>query len=270
MSGTSPIRLLTIAGSDSGGGAGIQADLKTFQALGCYGMSVITALTAQNTVTVKSAFPATASFVAEQCEAVLEDIGADAIKIGMLHSTAIIEAVASCLRKFKVEKIVVDPVMVAKGGSRLLAVEAIDALKELLFPIASIVTPNVPEAELLTGTKIADRTQMEAAMEILLRNVKRMVLKGGHLSDSKMSSDLFATEEGEMVWFDYPRVVTSNTHGTGCTLSAAIAAYAARGLDWKDSVKSARDYLQTAISEGAGIRLGHGCGPVDHAWNIRR
>ena len=269
MAEARPFRVLTIAGSDSGGGAGIQADLKTFQALGCYGMSVVTALTAQNTVTVRSIFSITPQFVSEQIEAVLEDIGADAVKIGMIHTAPIIDSVVASLKKFHIDKIVLDPVMVAKGGSLLLETGAVEVLKRTLLPLASIITPNLPEAEILTGASIRTKAEMERATAALLKLCPCVVLKGGHLAESESSSDLFATNQ-QRIWIDYPRIKSRNTHGTGCTFSSAIATFAARGLEWKESVMKAREYLQQAILEGSEQNIGQGHGPVDHAWCIRR
>jgi len=262
-----PFRALTIAGSDSGGGAGIQADLKTFQAVGCYGMSVITALTAQNTQTVKSIFPVSTDFIVDQLDAVLEDIGVDSVKIGMLFSAAIIEAVADRLGKLANAKIVVDPVMVAKGGSRLLQPDATHSLKKVLLPLASIVTPNIPEAEILTGSKIANAVDMERAADQLLEHCQGVVVKGGHLN-TESSSDFFANRLGLRKWLHYPRVRTANTHGTGCTYSAAIAGYSAQGLAWDEAVAQARAYLQSAIVAGQSMRIGHGHGPVHHHWRF--
>ncbi len=262
-----PFRALTIAGSDSGGGAGIQADLKTFQAVGCYGMSVITALTAQNTQTVKSIFPVSTNFIVDQIDAVVEDIGVDAIKIGMLFSPAIIEAVADRMGKLPKAKIVLDPVMVAKGGSRLLQPDATQTLIQTLLPLASIVTPNIPEAEILTASKITSTVDMERAADQLLEHCSAVVVKGGHL-DTEEVSDFFASRQGLRKWVHYPRVKTLNTHGTGCTYSAAIAGFAAQGLAWEEAVRQARAYLQCAILAGQSMRIGHSHGPVHHHWRF--
>lgn len=268
MTATPYKRVLTIAGSDSGGGAGIQADLKTFAALGCYGLSVLTALTAQNTVGVRSVFPVTPDFIAEQLAAVLEDIGADAVKIGMLHSAEVVEAVAQSLRQYNLTRVVLDPVMVSKSGSRLLLPSAINSLKHRLFPIVSIVTPNLPEAEILVGRSLPDRKSMEAAAEELLSLCPCIVVKGGHLSGETVA-DLYASTSGDREWIEYPRIQTRNTHGTGCTYSAAMAAYAAMGYSWIEAVRAARKYLQEAINSGSKKRLGEGSGPVDHAYQLR-
>lgn len=262
-------RVLTIAGSDSGGGAGIQADLKTFAANGCYGMSVITALTAQNTLGVTGIHPVPVAFVEQQLDAVLGDIGADAVKIGMLFSVELIVAVARKLRDYDAQRIVLDPVMVAKGGDRLLQEDAVAALKEHLFPLAELITPNLSEAEDLLGRKISGRAEMAAAGRDLLQWGSRHVLvKGGHAEGQDSEDVLVAGAGGEGTWFGDVRVATRNTHGTGCTLSSAIAAYLAQGFSVSDAVGKARNYIQHAIRAGAGYRLGHGHGPVHHFWEF--
>ena len=261
-------RALTIAGSDSGGGAGIQADLKTFSALGCYGMSVITAITAQNTREVTAVHPVPPEDVVAQLDAVLSDIGTDAVKIGMLFSAEIATAVADSLQKWEAGPVVVDPVMVAKSGDRLLADSAIDAVRNRVFPIAALVTPNLPEAGALLGRDIKGRDAMEqAAIELLALGPDAVLVKGGHL-DSDLSADVLVYEdEGRHLmrrWFEYPRVQTFNTHGTGCTLSSAIAAYLARSMRMEPAVERGRAYIQKAIEAGAEYSLGHGSGPVHH------
>ncbi|MDZ7370759.1 MAG: bifunctional hydroxymethylpyrimidine kinase/phosphomethylpyrimidine kinase [candidate division KSB1 bacterium] len=264
-------RALTIAGSDSGGGAGIQADLKTFSALGCYGMSVITALTAQNTVGVTAIHEAPPDFVAAQIDAVLEDIGADAVKIGMLSSPEIIRAVADRLRAWGVGKIVLDPVMTAKSGDKLLRDEAITALKQELLPLATVVTPNLPEAQVLIEETIASRPQMEdAARRIAALGPKSVLLKGGHLADAG-SDDYFLemTVHGmQGTWLSGPRVASRNTHGTGCTLASAIAAFLAKGYSIYESVRRAKQYISEAIACGAEYSLGKGHGPVYHFYRL--
>ena len=260
-------RVLTIAGSDSGGGAGIQADLKTFAANGCYGMSVITALTAQNTLGVTGIHPVPVAFVEQQLDAVLGDIGADAIKVGMLYSAELIAAVARKLKEYDAQQIVLDPVMVAQGGDKLLRDDAVEALKVHLFPLAELITPNLPEAEVLLGRKIAGREEMAAAASELLHWGSRHVLvKGGHAEGHDSEDVLVASGGGEATWFGGTRVTTRNTHGTGCTLSSAIAANLAQGAPVPDAVKKARDYIQQAIRAGAVYRIGHGHGPVHHFW----
>jgi len=265
-------RALTIAGSDSGGGAGIQADLKTFSALGCYGMSVITALTAQNTVRVLSIHEVPPSFVAEQIDAVLDDIGADAVKIGMVQTGAVIRAVAERLRAHGVRRVVLDPVMVAKSGDRLLLDEAVEALREEILPIAEVVTPNLPEAAVLTGSEVTSREEMERAGRSLLALGPRSVLiKGGHVGDAMSPDVLCSSEPGGGVtvrWYEQERLRTANTHGTGCTLSSAIAAFRARGVDIPESVGRAKEYITGAIRAGAEYRLGSGHGPVHHFHHL--
>lgn len=262
-------RTLTIAGSDSGGGAGIQADLKTFSALGCYGMSAITALTAQNTLAVTDIHEVPAAFVATQIDAVLEDIGVDAVKIGMLSSPEIIRAVADRLRAWGIEKIVLDPVMTAKSGDKLLRDEAIAALKEELLPLAAVVTPNIPEAQVLCNDEIRSRPQMEAAArKIAALGAKSVLLKGGHLTEAN-SDDFFLEMRVHgpfWAWLSSPRFVSRNTHGTGCTLSSAIAAFLARGFSISESVQRAKHYISEAIAAGADYLLGRGHGPVHHFY----
>ena len=254
-------RALTIAGSDSGGGAGIQADLKTFGALGVYGMSAITAVTAQNTVKVSRIVEIDPAVVAEQIELVLEDIGADAVKTGMLASTPIIEAVAGVLARRKVANLVIDPVMVSKTNARLLKADAVDALKSRLLPLASIVTPNIPEAEVLSGLKVADAESMRAAARRIHElGPRRVVIKGGH-SDGPYVVDLYFDGEN-FEELKAERVKTRATHGTGCTFSAAIAAYLAHGLPPLEAVARAKEYLTAALQADPG--LGKGIGPVNH------
>lgn len=263
-------RVLTIAGSDSGGGAGIQADLKTFAALGCYGMSAITALTAQNTVAVTGILPIAPEFVASQIDAVASDIGVDAVKIGMLHSAPIIRVVAERLAHHRPPHIVVDPVMVAKSGDRLLQEEAIAALRADLLPLATIITPNLPEAEVLLNRTIGDLEAMrEAAVALVVPNAialgpQAVLLKGGHLRHERAVDVLYIAEEGEPALLEGERIETENTHGTGCTLSSAIAAFLARGCDLREAVARAKAYLTAALRAGASYRLGRGHGPVHH------
>jgi hydroxymethylpyrimidine/phosphomethylpyrimidine kinase len=267
-------RVLTIAGSDSGGGAGIQADLKTFAALECYGMSAITALTAQNTIGVSAIHPLPPEFAAAQIAAVFEDIGADAVKIGMLYSAGLIRAVAEQLRRYKARNIVLDPVMVAQSGDRLLEDDAVGAIREELMPLADVVTPNVPEAEVLSGRRIGGIADMKAAAGDLARYGSASVLvKGGHLEAADSSDLLYLCRENRLVTFPAERIATRNTHGTGCTLSSAIAAHLARGEDLESAVRQAKIYITAALRAGAGYRLGQGHGPVHHFfryWNRRR
>ena len=258
-------RVLTVAGSDSGGGAGIQADLKTFSALGCYGMSAITALTAQNTTGVFGIHPVPPGFVAEQMEAVLMDIGADAVKIGMLYSTELVEAVAAQLKKHAVDKIVLDPVMVAQSGDRLLQDDAVDAVRDLLMPLATVVTPNLPEAEVLLDRRLEKADQMASAARAMAAfGCRSILIKAGHMEAGDCTDLLYLPVEGRVVHLTGDRVDTGNNHGTGCTLSSAIAAYLARGLDIEAAVANAKAYIADAIRAGAAYRIGRGHGPVHH------
>jgi hydroxymethylpyrimidine/phosphomethylpyrimidine kinase len=254
---------LTIAGSDSGGGAGIQADLKTFAAHGVFGTSAITAVTAQNTLGVTSWLALPADLVTAQIEAVAGDIGADAVKIGMLANAAIVEAVGAAIESLDLPLVVVDPVMVAKGGDRLLEEEAILALRSELLPRAHIVTPNIPEAEVLAGIDIRSIDDMQAAARRILALGPRVVLvKGGHL-DAPDAVDVVCTREGSYE-LRGPRLASTSTHGTGCTLASAIAANLALGLDDREAIERAKQYLEGAIRHAPG--LGHGHGPLNHFW----
>ena len=260
-------RVLTIAGSDSSGGAGIQADLKTFAANGCYGMSVITALTAQNTQGGAAIHAAPVDFVAKQIDAVLADVGADAVKIGMLFSPELIETVARKLKEYRVTRIVLDPVMVAQSGDKLLRDDAVAALRTRLIPLAEIVTPNVPEAEVLLGTKIGTLAGAAAAAEELMRfDCRNVLVKGGHLEGEASDDCLFLGAEKRLVRLAGARIETRNNHGTGCTLSSAIAAFLARGFEMEEAVRRAKAYVAAAIQAGAAYRIGHGHGPVHHFW----
>ena len=262
-------RVLTIAGSDSGGGAGIQADLKTFAANGCYGMSVITALTAQNTRGVTAIHALPPSFAVEQMTAVLTDIGTDAIKIGMLYSAELIEAVAETLNNFRPHNIVLDPVMVAQSGDKLLQDEAIQAIKEHLMPVADVVTPNLPEAEVLLGQKIESYQDVQrAARELSQVGGRSILIKGGHMAESKSTDLLYLTEEDRFVRLEADRIDSRNNHGTGCTLSSAIAAHMARGNDIEEAVNKSKTFIQNAIRAGAAYNIGHGHGPVHHFFEF--
>jgi len=262
-------RALTIAGSDSGGGAGIQADLKTFSALGCFGMSVITALTAQNTVAVTGIHPVPPDFIAAQIDAVMTDIGTDAVKIGMLHSPEVITTVANALQRHNAANVVLDPVMVAKSGDKLLQADAVQALKATLIPLADIITPNLPEAGVLLGRDIVAADQMETACEELATlGCRAVLLKGGHLSDANSPDYLYTSGADGPVRLDADRIATPNSHGTGCTLSSATAAYLARGHAVAEAVHRAKRYLLKALKIGAGYTLGRGHGPVHHFHGI--
>ncbi len=260
-------RVLIIAGSDSGGGAGIQADIKTVTMLDGFAATAITALTAQNTLGVFGVLPISPDFIRQQIAVVLDDIGADAVKTGMLHDAAVIAAVAAMLAdRAPATPLVVDPVMVAKGGAPLIEPGAIDALKRLLVSRAAVLTPNLPEAEILTGRSIETLAAMRGAAEALLAlGCRAVLLKGGHLAGG-MVHDVLATAAGQRVW-NSPRIDTRHTHGTGCTLASAIAAGLAQGLGIEAAVERARDYVQRAISAAPGIGQGHG--PLDHAHPLR-
>ncbi len=261
-------KALTIAGSDSGGGAGIQADLKTFQELNVYGMSALTAVTAQNTLGVQGVFPMEAEAVAEQIHSVGVDIGADALKTGMLFNAEIIEAVAEKIRHFGWGKVVVDPVMIAKGGAPLLQQEAVSALKKHLLPLCLVITPNIPEAEVLTGMTINNpEEKREAAKQIHALGARNVIIKGGHDEESQESVDLLF-DGRDFACFSTPRIETRNTHGTGCTFSAAITAELAQGSSVYDAVSLAKDFINAAISDQ--LHIGNGHGPTNHwAFNMK-
>ena len=262
-------RALTIAGSDSGGGAGIQADLKTFAANQCFGFSVLTALTAQNTKGVTAIHAVPVDFVEAQMEAVLTDIGADAVKIGMLFSADLIEAVARQLKKHAAANIVIDPVMVAQSGDKLLQDNAIAAIKRRLIPMADIITPNLPEAEVLLNRRIGVTTDMAAAARDLAGlGCQNVLIKGGHLEDNQSVDVLYMSRDDTTREYTAQRVDTHNNHGTGCTLSSAIAAQIARGNDVPTAVDKAKDYITAAIQAGAHYAIGKGSGPVHHFFEF--
>ncbi len=259
-------RVLIIAGSDSGGGAGLQADLKTVTALGGYAATAVTAVTVQNTLGVTGVLPVPADMVTAQARAVLDDIGADALKTGMLGDIAMVETVAAILDSAAGIPAVVDPVMTAKGGAALLATDAMDAVRRLMVPRARLLTPNVPEAEALTGLGITNLDDQRRAGEALLALGARAVLmKGGHLHGERVT-DLLLTPEGETL-FESARLETRHTHGTGCTLASACAAGLAQGLSLEAAVARAWAYVQEAIARAPGLGRGHG--PLDHAWTMR-
>ncbi len=262
-------RALTIAGSDSGGGAGIQADLKTFSALGCFGMSAITALTAQNTHSVTGIFPVTPEFIGLQLDAVLSDIGADAVKIGMLHSPEVIETVTEKLSHWKCPNIVLDPVMVSKSGDKLLREDAVDALKTILIPKASIITPNLPEASVLLGREVKTPEDMvRAARDLTDLGCANVLLKGGHLTGQDSADLLFQRDADTLTRLPGIRIQTPNSHGTGCSLSSAVCAHLARGLDLEAAVRSAKAWLTGALKAGAEYKTGKGHGPVHHFYKM--
>jgi hydroxymethylpyrimidine/phosphomethylpyrimidine kinase len=260
-----PPLALTIAGSDSGGGAGIQADLKTFFALGVHGMSALTALTAQNTVGVSGVHEVPPSFVEAQITAVASDIGVDAAKTGMLSSAPIIEAVADAIRDHKIGNVVVDPVFVSKHGDPLLHESAIDALRAQLIPLATVITPNIPEAEGLLGYEVdPDDPDETAAKELVTLGPRYVLLKGGHLRSDE-ATDLL-TDGTEVIRITQPRLPTKNTHGTGCVLSAALTACLAKGLTVPEAAHEAKKFVTRAIERS--LEIGQGIGPVNPAWGL--
>jgi hydroxymethylpyrimidine/phosphomethylpyrimidine kinase len=253
--------VLTIAGSDSAAGAGIQADLKTFAALGVYGVSVITAVTAQNTLGVRAVQEIDREVVAAQLDALSEDFSIAALKTGMLSSAGIIETVAQGIKRHRLEPLVLDPVMVAKGGDRLLREDAVDALRRYMLPLARVITPNIPEAEVLSGMRIRTLSErVSAARRMLETGASAVIVKGGHANEDPVV-DLLVEQRG-VQQFSAPRIATDHTHGTGCTFSAAIVAGLARGLSLEEAVGEARAYVSAALLNAPG--LGHGHGPLQH------
>lgn len=260
-------RVLTIAGSDSGGGAGIQADLKTFAALGCYGMTAITALTAQNTVGVQGIHAVPPAFLQSQLQSVIEDIGVDAVKIGMLHEPGVVEVVAWAIQHYQLQRVVLDPVMVATSGDRLIADATVRVLVDQLFPLATVITPNLDEASLLLGRPIAAVSDLSGAAQALLsQGARAVLLKGGHLPGDQVV-DVLARPGHVDVVLASARMASRNTHGTGCTLSSAIAAHLALGDPLERAVRAARQYILGAIQAGAGVQVGHGHGPLNHGYS---
>jgi hydroxymethylpyrimidine/phosphomethylpyrimidine kinase len=259
---TIPKCVLTIAGSDSGAGAGIQADLKAMAAQGVYGLSAITAITAQNTVGVEKVQMLPAGMVEAQIDAVLKDFPVAAVKTGMLGNAEIISAVAARLEQYNIRKVVLDPVMVAKSGDLLLERDAQEALREKLFPLALLITPNIPEAEVLCGHPVKEPADLKAAVRSLYAlGPSFVLLKGGHLTGSREVTDILFDGE-RYYYYRAPRIATKNTHGTGCTYASAIAAHLALGKTVPQAVKAAREYLQNTLPYG--LNLGHGHGPIDH------
>ena len=260
------LRLLSIAGSDSGGGAGIQADLKTFSALGCYGMTALAALTAQNTRGVTAIHPVPPAFLKAQLQAVLDDIGVDAVKIGMLHSPEMVEVVAWAIDHYQLKKVVLDPVMVATSGDRLMAQETVQVLVDQLFPRATVVTPNLDEASLLLGRSVDDAAALEPAVAgLLAMGAQAVLVKGGHLPGNALL-DVLGQAGGGLHWWESRRIATHNGHGTGCTLSSAIAVYLAQGHALPEAVGLARTYILGAITGGAQVHTGQGQGPLNHGF----
>jgi hydroxymethylpyrimidine/phosphomethylpyrimidine kinase len=259
-------RVLTIAGSDSGGGAGIQADLKTFAALGCYGMTAITALTAQNTLGVQAIHSVPAAFLKTQLQSVLDDIGVDAVKIGMLHSPEVVEVVAWAIDHYQLKRVVLDPVMVATSGDALIADETIAVLVRELFPRVQLITPNLDEAALLLGRPVSEVPELSAAAaDLQAMGAAAVLLKGGHLPGDEVV-DVLLLADHRSHSLRSPRINSMNVHGTGCTLSSAIASYWALGHDLQEAVEQARAYILAAIQAGAQVTTGHGHGPLNHGF----
>ncbi|MBE6337916.1 MAG: bifunctional hydroxymethylpyrimidine kinase/phosphomethylpyrimidine kinase [Lentimicrobiaceae bacterium] len=291
-------KVLSIAGSDSSGGAGIQADLKTFSALGVYGATAITAITAQNTQGVNSQFALEPQMVYDQIAAVMDDIEPSVVKIGMLSNTAIVEAVAKALHDYKPSFIILDPVIVSSTGHRLLSIEAQETIKEKLIPIADLLTPNIPEMKALTDSSLSSlEEKKEAAQQLFNLGAKAILLKGGHEEGDVKTDVLFFNKSTrqrdnettsrdasmtqndkqdvvdtsiKMLLLSSPTIETKNTHGTGCTLSSAIAAFIARGLSLEDAISEAKNYVTEAIRAGADVKIGKGIGPVNHAFNPQK
>ena len=258
-------RVLSIAGSDSGGGAGIQADLKTFSALGCFGMTAITALTAQNTLGVQTIHGVPAPILSAQIDAVVEDIGVDAVKIGMLHAPDIVQAVTETIDRHRLTQVVLDPVMIATSGAVLIGEDAVQALIRQLFTRSQLITPNLDEAGFLVNRPLHTEADMQAAATQLLdMGAQAVLLKGGHLA-GEVVSDLFMSRTAPTFWIRAPRIHSHNTHGTGCTLSSAIAAHLALGQDLTSAIHSAHGYVRTALQAGAHVRTGAGSGPLNHS-----
>lgn len=255
-------KVLTIAGSDSSGGAGIQADLKTIGAFGCFGMSVITALTAQNTIGVQGIFEVTPEFVKQQIDSVFTDIRPDAVKIGMLSNPGIVRAVAEGLQKHRVKNIVLDPVMVSTSGSNLASDESVHVLKNELFPLVEVITPNLAEAKVLSGIEICSKKDVEeAAVKIANHHAVAVLIKGGHLLGD---ADDLICYDGKLIWLPGERIINANTHGTGCTLSSAIACGLAQEAGIEKSIRNAKRYVAGAIADG--LNLGAGRGPLNHFY----
>lgn len=259
--------VLTIAGTDPSGGAGIQADIKAISATGGYAASAITALVAQNTLGVQDIQEVPPKFIQHQIDVVCQDLDINTIKIGMLHNHAVIEVVATSLEKYQPKNVILDPVMVAKNGCLLLDLDTIDFLKERLLPLVSLITPNLHEAEKLLGTTINTTNQMQEAAETLANTHKiNVLLKGGHLNSDKASDILYQLETNDVRWYHSNRINTQNTHGTGCTLSAAIASFIAQGYELANAVFYAKKYIERAIISGSSMKIGKGHGPVDHFY----
>ena len=261
--------VLTIAGSDSGGGAGIQADIKAISAMGCFASSAITAITAQNTLGVDAVHPVPLDILAAQIDAVLSDIGTDAIKIGMLHSAEVVSLVADKIEQYGITNVVLDPVMVSTSGHKLIEDNAIEIMKNRLIPLARVITPNIPEAEILSECTITAQQEFPQIATLLSHNNSTSVLlKAGHLNGDTLTDYFYNAEDGSMTLLPSRRVDTRNTHGTGCTLSSALAAALARGESLTEAAISAKRYIEQAIITGAKYDIGHGHGPVNHFFAL--
>lgn len=262
-------RVLTIAGSDSGGGAGIQADIKAISAMGCYAASAITAVTVQNTLGVQAVHPVPLDILEGQIEAVLSDIGTDAIKIGMLHSADVVNLVADMLEKYRIKNVVLDPVMVSTSGHILIEENAVEVIKARLIPLARVITPNIPEAEILAGCRIACQVDFDETARKLSDDSKvSVLLKAGHLDGESLVDYFYNAEDDTMTRLPSERIRTRNTHGTGCTLSSAFAAALAKGEDLTCAARSAKAYIEQAIISGADYEIGSGHGPVNHFYSL--
>ena len=263
-------RVLTIAGSDSGGGAGIQADIKAISATGSYAASAITAVTVQNTLGVEDVFPVPVPYVSAQIDCVLSDIGADAIKIGMLHSAEVVLAIRDALLRNSARNIVLDPVMVSTSGHRLIEESAVEVLSRELIPLARVITPNIPEAEILAGEKISSGEDLpRIARKLSIRGKVSVLMKAGHLSDKRLVDIFYNAETDSLIELPSARCETPNTHGTGCTLSSAFASFLAQGYSLDDAARAAKEYISRAIESGATYSIGHGHGPVDHFFSLK-
>lgn len=261
-------RVLTVAGSDSGGGAGIQADIKSISANGCFATSAITALTSQNTLGVTDIFSIPVDTIKSQMRAILSDIGTDAVKIGMLHDSATIQAVCEVLKEFSITNIVLDPVMVATSGHKLLQNEAIETLKELMIPMARVITPNIPEAEILLGESLNDQSSLPQAARRLSQNGSiSVLLKAGHLNEDELVDIFYNAENDTIQKLSSQRLYSQNTHGTGCTLSSAFAAFLAKGKSLDEAARSSKKYITESIEAGFAYKIGKGHGPVCHFYN---
>lgn len=263
--------VLAISGTDPSGGAGQQADIKAISATGGYAACAVTAVVVQNTTGVRDVFPVPPKTISDQIAAVFDDIGARAVKIGMLNSSEVICAVRDSLKHYGAQNIVLDPVMVATSGDRLIEESAVNSLMTELIPMARVITPNVPEAEILSGMRISSQSELpEVARQLSCGGKVSVMMKAGHLSDDDLVDIFYNAEEDRCIELHSRRIDTPNTHGTGCTLSSAFASYLAQGYSLDDAARAAKDYIAGAIESGAGYEIGHGHGPVDHFWNLLR